>query len=249
MHRTFYNNTLAEESSITLTDPDELHHLTDVLRHKQGDAVRVFNGKGAEAEAELISVSKKNATIRIKKVTFRTPHKISLTLACAVPKKSKFETIIEKAVELGVSEIIPLKTERTEAAWKTEHNQKKIKRFNTVILNAVKQSQQLYIPEIRPLTKFKDALKDNTGHAAMIIPSLAGNPDNILSVLKNISITEKLIIFIGPEGDFTADEYAQAQAAGCIPVSLGPTVLKVETAALAAAACAAQVIHSHLNHA
>ena len=161
-----------------------------------------------------------------------------IILACAIPKKSKFEWIIEKAAELGVDEIIPLKTKRTEVDLKGNRLAKKISRYHDAAVNAAKQSRRLRVPIIHPVTDFTSAMKLLSGGTTVFIPSLSGERKNILEAFKAVPSPSRVAFLIGPEGDFTPQEYDLARARGCISVSLGKTVLKVETAALVAVACA-----------
>lgn len=244
MHRCYHPETLILNQTVIISDRDEVHHLCDVLRCSPSDKLSVFNGTGQVAQATIESVSKKAVRVRLISVTEHAKPAPRVVLACAVPKKSKFDTIIEKAGELGVDEIYPLKTARTEASWKMEVDTKKTSRFAAIALSAAKQSQRAYIPDIHgltPFTKAVDALAE--GHTR-IIPSLCGEPNNILEVLPKLTPQKAIAIFIGPEGDFTPDEYRYAFDAGCLPVSLGPGILRVETAALCALACVRQYFYN-----
>lgn len=165
-----------------------------------------------------------------------------IVLACAIPKKSKFELIIEKATELGVDEIIPLKTKRTEMELKGDRLQRTIARYQDVAVNAAKRFQRSRVPVIQSIADFASTLKSFTKETAVFIPSLAGGDGgerrNIFEAFKAVPPPSRVAFLIGPEGDFTPQEYDLARAHGCIGVSLGKTVLKVETAALVAVACA-----------
>ena len=167
-----------------------------------------------------------------------------IILACAIPEKSKFELIIEKATELGADEIIPLKTKRTEMELKGDRLQRTIARYQDVAVNAAKRSQRSRVPVIQPITDFALALKSFTKETTVFISSLpegegeGGERKNILEAFKAVPSPSRVAFLIGPEGDFTPREYGLARSRGCIPVSLGNTVLKVETAALVVVACA-----------
>jgi 16S rRNA (uracil1498-N3)-methyltransferase len=142
--------------------------------------------------------------------------------------------IIEKATELGVDEIIPLKTDRTEIKLTDSRQAKKQLRYQTIAINASKQAKRAIVPVIHPIADFTYALDHLTKTTAAIIPSLMENTENLFSAFKKIQSPEAISFLIGPEGDFTPQEYAQAQQKGCLPVTLGKTILKVETAALCA---------------
>ena len=234
MHRFFIVNLTTSDNQIVLNDKKEIHHLKNVLRCKSGDPIIVFNGQGVEATGIIQSIKEQGVTVQIEKFLPSTSKKILLSLACAIPKKTKFELIIEKCTELGVDEIIPLKTERTEFKYFPERLRSKLARFQTVALNAAKQSKQSNTPTIYSIAKFENALKAHiTAQTLPLIPCLTGTRENLLSIFQHFPQNKnKILFFIGPEGDFTNHEIDLAINSGCRPISLGPTTLKVETAAI-----------------
>lgn len=237
MHRTFAQHTDLSLDEIILTDPNEIHHLHKVLRKKEGDAIRIFNGEGMEADGRITHISKKDIQINILSRR-EIPHDSTIThliLACAIPKKEKFEWIIEKATELGVIEIFPIITQRTEFKFNPQHCRKKEERYQTVAINAAKQCQRLIIPKIHPIRRIRDLLDQTDHHTKIILPCLINNRQPIKEVFENAH-HEKIMLMIGPEGDFTDQEITFALGRGAIPVSLGNTVLKVETAAISSVA-------------
>lgn len=223
---------------VTITDPKELHHLRNVLRLKKGDPLTIFNNQGEEATGRIDTIQPAKVTVAVESVRKDKPDLPVIILACAVPKKSKFESIIEKATELSVDEIIPLKTKRTEMELKGDRLQRKIIRYQEVAVNAAKQSRRLRVPVIHPVTDLAGGLKFFPEGTTVFILSLSGERKNILEAFKTAPSPSRVAFLIGPEGDFTPQEYDLARANGCIGVSLGKTVLKVETAALVAIACA-----------
>lgn len=233
MHRSYCPHADLTQKTITITDGREVHHIKDVLRLKAGDEMRVFNGRGQEAQAVITSV--KEGQVRADVELFLSAEAVTgprIILACAVPKKAKFEFIIEKCTELGVDEIIPLKTKRTEVIFSKDKLQSKQERFQKVAVNAAKQCGRLDVPKIHPMTALADVLKSRNPKGMAIIPSLNGKPKHIREVLTGAKPAGEIMVFIGPEGDFTPDEVQAAMDAGCLPVSLGETVLKVDTAAI-----------------
>lgn len=241
MHRFYCPHTDFSKDVIIITEGDEIHHAIHVVRLKPGEEVTLFDGAGSEAAGVIQSLNKKEARIQILSHKKNKPLWPKIILACAIPKKSKFETIIEKATELGVDEIIPLQTQRTEVRINKEGG-KKSKRFEDIAINACKQSKRSYLPKIHPITSFNDAFK-LTANSSIIIPSLWGETKPLLKVLPTIS-NQSISFFIGPEGDFTPDEYKEARNKGAIAVSLGPMVLRVETAAICVVACARQFFNN-----
>lgn len=238
MHRFFSPQSNLNASQVTIIDLSEIHHIRDVLRLKTGDPITIFDGSGKEATG-TISSSKDNAvTVTIlDRRDCRPARDVRLILACAIPKKTKFESIIEKCTELGVDEIIPLCTTRTEFR-KGGDPEKKTQRYTAVAINAAKQSKRSVIPKIHPVTDFTQALAQISSQTIGFIPCLIQNTTGLMDAFKIPKATKNVIFFIGPEGDFTPDEIQLAIKTGCIPVSLGPTVLKVDTAAICVLAVA-----------
>ena len=243
MHR-FYDPSLdLSQSQVTLSDPKEIHHLKNVLRLKKGDSIGLFNGRGEEAEGEILGMDAQSVKVKVKNFKKTENKNPKIILACAIPKHSKFEWIIEKVTELGVDEIIPLKTQRTEVQLKDERLDRKNSRYQTVALNAAKQSQRSTVPVVYLITPLKDVFEQFKTKAVMVIPSLEETKTTLLEVLSQMKSPSQIVFFIGPEGDFTPQEYQLAKQAGCVPVTLGETVLRVETAAISVVAAAHLFFH------
>jgi 16S rRNA (uracil1498-N3)-methyltransferase len=243
MHRIYYPQTHIKSSQIiSITDASEVHHLVNVLRLKTGEKVSLFNGQGLQALGEIVSLSSKEAKINLLEIQNTQNALPFVTMACAIPKKSKFEFIIEKATELGVSEIIPLKTKRTEVHLKGERLEKKGSRFEKVAINAAKQCKRATIPQIHSMMSFESALDYLLAKSVVLMPSLTKERVPIFNALQKISPSQNIAFLIGPEGDFTPEEYALAHSRGCTPISLGSTILKVDTAALCTLSCITQFL-------
>jgi len=223
-----------------ISDQQEIHHLLDVLRLKEEDLICIFNGRGQEAACRITKLSRKIVETKMISLKKNKPKKkASIILACAIPKKAKFELVIEKCTELGVDEIIPLKTKRTEVHLNKEKAQKKSLRYQTVAINAVKQSKRVTVPRIHPVTKFEDLINSFGQEDIVFLPCLTGKRIPLHKAFPSLIADKKRIIFlIGPEGDFTPQEIDLAVQSRCIPVSLGNTVLKVDTAAISVVAMA-----------
>lgn len=245
MHRFISPNTNLDTKYLNITDTKEIHHLTNVLRLKQENKITVFNGQGDEALAEIESITTDKITLSIISCVKKSQKTLlSLTLACAIPKKAKFETIIEKCTELGVDRIIPVITQRTEVRLSDERKDKKHERYQSVAINAAKQCQRNFLPQIDSPTNFTEILNRLTAHDAVFIACLSGQRKNLIDVFIPTAHQKNVIFLIGPEGDFTPNELNAALSAGCIPISLGPNVLKVDTAAICAIACAKLLIET-----
>ena len=235
MFRFFCPDADFNQETIHLTNPKEIYHLKNVLRLKVGDSLRIFNGHDQEAEGRISSLKKNQVEVTIGVpgiIPITKKDKPAIILACAIPKKGKFETIIEKTTELGVDEIIPVKTQRTEFKLSQERLKSKQSRFQSVAINAAKQSRRITIPQIRPVTDFFPLIKSLNSDELGLIACLSEKIKSLFDIeFKNPSL-KKIIALIGPEGDFTLEEISQAKDKGFIPISLGANVLKVDTAAI-----------------
>jgi 16S rRNA (uracil1498-N3)-methyltransferase len=236
MYRFYCQDADFSKSSVVITDTHEIHHIKDVLRLKKGALVQIFNAKSQQADVIIEQVSEAAIHARVKTVKENEGVQAKIILACAPPKKGKLEFIIEKCTELGVDEIIPLKTKRTEVVFKEDRMKAKISRFEAVAINAAKQSKRTKVPYIHPMTPLPQVLQNLKPDGVHLFPSLHHHPKHIAEVLLKAGKQKPITIFIGPEGDFTPDEVELAIKYGCVPVSLGDTVLKVETAAIAVVA-------------
>jgi len=233
LHRIFRPPLNLDSNNLTIIDKKEIHHIRNVLRSKVGEDVIVFNGKGTQVLGKIKTLQKNSLEIDVLEYMKQAKNKIQLILACAIPKHSKFEWIIEKSVELGVDVIVPMITSRTEFKYSSAHIQKSVRRFDTIAINAAKQSNRSTIPLIQPIMKFEQVLEDVTKKDCIFIPHLDETKENLFEHFRSKKINgDRIIFFIGPEGDFTSKEINMAKKKGGIPVSLGKTVLKVDTAAL-----------------
>ena len=234
MHRFYCPSFTLSQNPIRLREKKEIHHLKNVLRLRPGDSISAFNGKGQEATGIITEMSRDEITLEVKKVhSNANKSAIPLVLACALPKKAKFETIIEKCTELGIDRIIPVITKRTEIRIPPERKNSKTARFQTIAINAAKQSQRKTIPVIDSILSFTDALHEVQKDDLAFIPCLIGKREGLFDYLKTLEIKpQRIFFFIGPEGDFTGEEVENAIRHGCKPVSLGKTTLKVDTAAI-----------------
>ena len=234
MYRFYLANADFAQKKLTITDSNEIHHIKDVLHLKKGEVIQIFNSKNQEANLIIDALSDGNIKVNVQGVREAIMSKVKIVLVCAPPKKDKFEWIIEKCTELGVDEIIPLKTKRSEVIFTTERMTSKLARFEKVIISAAKQSKRINMPKIYSMMELSQVLKGLDPKGVHLFPSLNGHPKHIKDALLENPDVKQVTIFIGPEGDFTPDEVRMAQEAGCVAVSLGNTVLKVETAAIAA---------------
>lgn len=209
----------------------ELHHLSHVMRKRAGDVVTVFNGRGKEAEAEIVETSRRSASLRVIAVREIPPdHGRRVTLAVSIPKGDRFRWLAEKATELGVQRIIPLQTERTVV----DPRAGKLDKIRQAVIETAKQCRAGRLTEITVVTSWADFLAGKPSQLFLAHPG--GKP--LATAIAELPREQELTFAIGPEGGFTADEIAQAEAGGAIPIDLGPRILRIETAAIAVAALA-----------
>lgn len=218
-------------------DEDEAHHALDVLRMKAGDRAVVFNGRGAEATVEFAGVQKHHVELRAIQHAKTAPLPCRITLAQAIPKGKNMEFIIEKATELGAAAVVPLLSERTVIQLDAKEVAKKQEKWQTAAIEACKQCGQNWLPEIRRPLTLKDYFNSNPRFDLMLIASLQPGAKHFKTILAGHLAEQKknpesALILIGPEGDFTPAEIMLAIGYGCHPVTLGPIVLRTETAAI-----------------
>ncbi|MDD5072483.1 MAG: 16S rRNA (uracil(1498)-N(3))-methyltransferase [Candidatus Omnitrophica bacterium] len=221
---------------------DELHHARDVMRLAAGDGIAVFDGTGKEYHGVILDVDKEQMTVAVEKTVERKDEGCRLILVQALPKSDKMDLIIEKATELGAAKIIPVTTGRTVVRSDAKKENSKTERWRKIALVAAKQCGRTTIPEVMPVTGFGDALKILNDAEIKIIPCLSGNTKALKEVLGGRKVRSAAVL-IGPEGDFTDKEINDAKTAGAVPVSLGPEVLRSETAAI----CALSVLNYELR--
>ncbi|MCM8766401.1 MAG: 16S rRNA (uracil(1498)-N(3))-methyltransferase [Candidatus Omnitrophica bacterium] len=223
------------EDKIVITDRREIHHILDVLRLKENDSVCVFDGKDTEYQAVIEEIFKDKLILRIKgkRVILSHRENLQISVGCAIPKRRRFEFVIEKLTELGIKDIIPLKTERTEVLISRDKEADRLKHWQRIALSACKQSKRIELPRIEPQTEFKEILKRKRDYDLCLICAISDNVKTLKEILKQKKYYRKILVLIGPEGDFSKEELKLAEASGFIPVSLGNLVLRVETAAIA----------------
>ncbi len=207
---------------------DEAKHLSQVLRIQPGAVVTVFDGLGNHAQARVLSVSKQRVDLMLELAESAPSSLPNITLVQAIPKGKNMDWIVQKAVELGVSQIQPLVTRHTIVSPGGD----KAEKWRRTALEACKQCGQFTIPIIEDPLPFAEWLANRPSADLEIIASLADNPRNFRETLRLLPNLESITLAIGPEGDFSPEEMTAALAAGFVPVTLGDLVLRVETATM-----------------
>ena len=215
---------------------EEAHHCLDVMRCREGDRVILFNGVGTEAETEITGTTKGTVTVKATLVSETARPPAILTLGQAIPKGKNMDLIIQKATELGVSRIVPLLSERTVVQLDGEDPAKKQQKWQRVAIEACKQCGQNWVPEVQVPTKI-EAFAKQSKDPLKLIAAISPEARNLKSILaareqEQTSRAAAASLMIGPEGDFTPAEVSQALSFGFAPLSLGPIILRSETAAI-----------------
>lgn len=224
----FYKEDLIAASTDVVLDEATSKHIVQVLRMQNGEQLKLTNGKGVLFTVEIIDNNRKRCAVKIIE-TFDIPHSpLHITIAISpVKNNTRFEWFLEKATEIGVLEIIPLLCTRTE---KTAF---KFDRMKSILVSAMLQSQQCWLPVLHEPTKFSEVVKSSARQQKFIAHCM-DDAKRSLSDLNNESLSAKIIL-IGPEGDFTVDEIELALQNQFSAVSLGDTRLRTETAGIVAA--------------
>jgi 16S rRNA (uracil1498-N3)-methyltransferase len=236
MHR-FYLPPAETKSASLVLDGSEAHHLAHVLRAKEGDRVTLFDGVGHELTCTVANMEKSRVTLKLLQRSTMPPLPYQLTLAQAVPKARNMDFILQKATELGVQRIVPLLSARTVVQIEQEEVGSKLERWRQITIEAAKQCGANWLPIVEPPQKpgefFHSANRTHLNLVASLQPDSRPLPGILADHGEEHSTRPKqATIVIGPEGDFTPAELADARSAGFRPLTLGPLVLRSETAAI-----------------
>lgn len=268
MHTSYVPPTQFDGDVATITG-DEHHHLRNVRRVRPGENIRLIDGKGTVYIAKVLDTATADATqAEILSAEFHTPRLPPLTLFQGVPKHDKMELILQKTTELGVTQIIPMHSERS----LQKPSQQRCERWQRVVVSATKQCKRAWLPELSSPQKFETCLAQVKRFTRSLICCESVTEQHIKTVLRHgegtmtgttigpateryLALREKreeqapnsldspkpesIAIFVGPEGGFAVEEVNAAIENGCIPVTLGQNILRTETAAIAAVAAVA----------
>lgn len=213
-------------------DENASHHLSRVLRVKKGDDVTLFNGEGGEYSAIITHIDKKGVSVKILSYSPREAESpIAIHLAQGIARGEKMDFIIQKAVELGVSKITPLITERCNVRLPNEREEKRLKHWQSVAISACEQSGRNRIPSILPPIALTEWVpKVESEQCFVLSPHVQAKLSPDLPPLSSITL------LIGPEGGLSDQEVSYALQHGFLPLNLGPRVMRTETASIASLA-------------
>ena len=228
--RIYTPNSLQPNSTITL-DTQYTHYLSRVLRLKAGATLTIFNGQGGEYQASLSEIKKREATVEIGEfVDRKTESPLCIHLGQGISRGEKMDYTIQKAVELGVTEITPLITEFCGVKLSGERFEKRLAHWEGVIISACEQSGRNILPTIHPPQTIEIWLKNHTGVGLVLDPCGEQTINDLPSDISALSL------LIGPEGGLSDSELIQAQQNNLTSIKLGPRILRTETAGLAVTA-------------
>jgi 16S rRNA (uracil1498-N3)-methyltransferase len=236
MHRFYLPPPQCQGPTLTLTGA-EAHHAIDVLRLKIGEVVFVLDGMGREFSCSVQAVERKAVTLAVSQTLSSPAPSSRVTLVQAVPKGKLLETIIQKATELGAFRIIPLLSERVATRLENEAANHKAEKWRRDAIEAIKQCGQRWLPQVEaPVTLPALLARRETFDLSFVgsLQSDARQPREYFQSLQNDAKgrPSSVCLWIGPEGDFTDAELEAIRTAGARPISLGPLVLRCDTAAL-----------------
>ncbi|MCR6544941.1 16S rRNA (uracil(1498)-N(3))-methyltransferase [Dehalobacterium formicoaceticum] len=235
MHRFFVSPTQIMDELITITGSD-VHHINRVLRLNPGDRMIVTDGAGTEYLAEIISSSPQSVEAKIlERVSSSQEPPVDVFLLQGIPKGEKMELIIQKCTEIGIKKLIPVQMKRTIVKLSSEKEEKRRERWQRVAAEAAKQSQRSVVPPILPISDLVAALRQLPPETTLIMPWEEERQSGLKDYFRSYpQITGPFALLIGPEGGISSEEAELAMEWGAHKVSLGPRILRTETAGFVA---------------
>ncbi|HED31540.1 MAG TPA: 16S rRNA (uracil(1498)-N(3))-methyltransferase [Prosthecochloris aestuarii] len=216
-----------EKAGALVVSGDEFGHIVRVLRYVAGNTIFVTDGRGRSVRAEISSIGKKSLTAAIVSLERFSPPRTTVTIAISLLKSSqRFDMFIEKATELGVNRIIPMITSRTVSQPGAEKGRRKAERWKSMVIAASLQSKRLFFPEILPPVNYSEIL-GLEGYDMKFIAH-----ETSLGPLSGGFSGEHILFAVGGEGGFSDNEVSQALRSGFTRISLGPSILRAETAGI-----------------
>ena len=237
MHRFYISPEEWQCSPLSLRG-SEAHHARDVLRMKAGEKIVLFNGRGREVTMEIAAFEDDEIRLRKLHEAETPPLRSRITLGQAIPKGKNMELIVQKAVEIGAAEIAPIISDRTIVQIDSNTAAQKQRKWQQIAIEAGKQCGQNWLPHVHHPTRLADFFSASEHPFDLcLIGSLQPDARNLKSILEmfrrqHTDRPRSVLMLVGPEGDFTPAELALARRHGCEPITLGPIILRVETAAI-----------------
>jgi 16S rRNA (uracil1498-N3)-methyltransferase len=222
-----YHPEILEMGKNVMLGRDAAHHVATVLRFKVGDEFTLFDGKGTEYQVRIVDIQKKQVQVTLISTNICTKESpLKIHLAQGVAKGERWAYSLQKAVELGVTEITPLWTQHVAYKWEKKIDEKKMEQWNAILISACEQSGRTQIPRLNPLCRFEDFIKKELSDNKIILQPEVGIHWKSLKWKSE----SNCLLLIGPEGGFSDNEYQIALEHGFQGITLGPRVLRTETA-------------------
>ncbi len=233
MHRFFVEESAIGEDSVIIQGND-FNHIANVLRMQVGEVILISDGNDREYKCEISEITQDTVISKIIDMNAASRElPIKVTIFQALPKGDKMEQVIQKVVELGAVEIVPVKTSRCIVKLDDKKAKKKVERWNTIAESAAKQSKRGIIPNVCAVKTYKEALDYAKDMDMVLIPyEQAENMEYTREVLSGIKKDISIGVFIGPEGGFSTQEVEECQEIGASCITLGKRILRTETAGM-----------------
>jgi 16S rRNA (uracil1498-N3)-methyltransferase len=238
MHRFYISPENWNRGALALTG-SEAHHARNVLRMKGGEKLVLFNGQGREITAEIVDLTGDEISLRKLHEAETPPLQCRIVLAQAIPKGKNMELILQKAVEIGAAEIAPIISDRTVVQVDSESAAQKQSKWQQIAIEAAKQCGQNWLPRVHTPRKLAELFSAAAAESfdLRLIGSLQPDAQHLKKIFADYLSEHQrrpssVLMLVGPEGDFTPAELGLARRHGCQPITLGPIILRVETAAI-----------------
>ncbi len=227
-----YTDSALREGATAELDENAALHVGRVLRMQPGQELRLFNGDGNDYPATITSANKKNVEVQVGTPDANpTESPLDIILGQALSNGDRMDYAVQKAVEMGVTRIVPLTTERCDVKLKGDREDKRLRHWQSVAISAAEQCGRARVPDILPVMTVTEWLEHTRDCEVRLV--LHHRTEQSLDALTKPT---RVALMIGPEGGLSADEISQAESEGFLPVALGPRVLRTETAPVAAMA-------------
>ncbi|MBQ9267285.1 MAG: 16S rRNA (uracil(1498)-N(3))-methyltransferase [Clostridia bacterium] len=229
----FVKNEQINDNFIKITG-DDANHIKNVLRYKIGDKLDICDENEKRYDTEITEFSGNDVLLKvISEKAYTTESPVFITLFQGLPKADKMELIIQKATELGVSEIVPVEMERSVVKLYGTKNDKKIERWNKIAYEASKQCGRQRIPHVLNVDILKNIIEKFSKYDIVLLPYEKESGKNLKQVLQSNQNVKNIAIVIGPEGGFSENDLAMLDLPNVESITLGPRILRTETAGIA----------------
>ncbi len=234
MYQFFIEESDVRESEVVVSNPDDVNHMKNVLRMRIGEKIRLTCPDGTDYICHITALDSDLIHANVEDVERESRElPTEITLFQGLAKGDKMETIIQKAVELGAHAIVPVATNRSVVKLDAAKAKKKVARWNAISKSAAKQSGRNYIPEVKDVVKYQEALEQAKALDMILVPyEQAKEMSKTRALLDQVKSKKSIGIFIGPEGGFEVSEITAAMEAGAHPITLGHRILRTETAGM-----------------